>query len=173
MADDFDKAVEILNTATPSELADMVMNGAIAAWRKAEADLRQGKPGAKKAVRKERTHLLELFTGAALKGETPHQKLIEFVADQYEQVMYGGDARDLFPYHPYKPNDPKEQRGVQLAMEVELLRRKDRERLTLERAITEVADQHPGLGEDNLRKIHREYRCSGYFMAHRDKRQRA
>jgi len=76
----------------------------------------------------------------------------------------------MFPYHPYKPNDPKEQRGVQLALEVELLRRKDREGVTRDRAITEVADRHPGLGEDNLRNIHSEYRSSGYFMAFRDKR---
>jgi len=43
MGDDFDKAVEIITTATRSELSVMVVSGAFAALREAESDLRKKK----------------------------------------------------------------------------------------------------------------------------------
>ena len=100
----------------------------------------------------------------------PDQRLIEFMAGQYRQVQNGGDARKAFPHVQYKPNDPKEVRGKQLSMEVWFLRGKDCEKLSRDRAITEVVERHPGLSEDNLRKIFLEYSFSGYAMAFRTSR---
>jgi|ETNmetMinimDraft_15_1059895.scaffolds.fasta_scaffold12312_2 hypothetical protein len=162
---EIDTALETLSNATRDELREMMVSGAFFALRRTQADLAEGKPGAKKAERKAIQDLLGMFTNAVLNGEIPDQRLIEFMAGQYREVQYGGDARKAFPHVPYKPNDPKEVRGKQLSMEVWFLRGKDREKLSRDRAITEVVEQHPGLSEDNLRTIFQRYSLPGYAMA--------